>query len=79
MVVLAFKGSELGMVAQVYHSVTQGVETGATTSNQDFEARLHNLARTRLKHTHTHKHTRTKQKAKDIAGQRKDKDSNSPS
>ena len=76
---LAFKGPEPGMVPQVYNSITQGVEAGATTSNQDFEARLHNLTRTHLKHTNTHIHTCTKQKANDIAGQRKDKDSNSPS
>lgn len=50
------------------------VEAGATTSNQDFETRLHNLTRTRLKHTNTHIHTCTTQKANDIAGQRKDKD-----
>lgn len=59
MAVLAFKGPEPGVVAQVYNSVTQGVEASATTSNQDFEARLHNLARTHFKHTNTHIHTNT--------------------
>lgn len=59
MAVLAFKGPELGVVPQVYNSITQGVEAGAITSNHDFEARLHNLTRTRLKHTSTHIQTNT--------------------